>query len=59
MPNNEQIYFRTSLLNALIKKTASERPVLTDGIDIKEWTINFDDNSNLVYSMWDFGMPKL
>jgi leucine-rich repeat kinase 2 len=48
---------KTSLLNALMKKKQNqERPTLTDGIDIKEWSIKLKDNSDLVFSMWDFGM---
>ncbi len=48
---------KTSLLNALMrKKENQERPLLTDGIDIKEWSIGLPDNSQLVFSMWDFGI---
>ncbi len=54
----KKIYKRTSLLNALIKISAGDRPVLTDGIEIKEWNVKLEDNTDLVYSMWDFGRKK-
>ena len=43
------------MLNALIKsRNSNKRPQLTDGIEIKEWTIDLEDATKLVYSMWDF-----
>lgn len=37
---------KTSLLNALTNGT-NERPMLTDGIEIKDWTIDLDDKSQV------------
>lgn len=48
---------KTSLLNALRKNNHSEetRPTeVTDGINIKDWTIPLEDKTSLTYSMWDF-----
>jgi leucine-rich repeat kinase 2 len=49
---------KTSLLNSLMysseKDRSPERPQLTDGISIKDWTVRLPDESELVYSMWDF-----
>ena len=46
---------KTSLLNALINKRQSkERPKITDGIDIRDWVVDLEDQSQLTYSMWDF-----
>ena len=53
---------KTSLFNAL---TNSYRdydgyysnpyvPEVTDGIQIKQWEVNLDDNVKMTYSMWDF-----
>ena len=50
---------KTSLLNALItaqsdettRKGTHKRPPITDGIDIKEWSVELRDNTSLVYSM--------
>ena len=44
---------KTSLLHALIDKSSHhERPPITDGIDIKEWSVPLPDNTSLVYSMY-------
>ena len=57
---------KTSLLNALISfspTSGNDRPLITDGIDIKEWSVDTSQIANskqessaepLVYSMWDF-----
>ena len=50
---------KTSLLNALRKgysnsEAAFVAPQVTDGIDIKEWEVNLEDNTKLTYYMWDF-----
>ena len=46
---------KTSLLNALINKRQSkEKPKITDGIDIRDWVVDLEDQSQLTYSMWDF-----
>ena len=46
---------KTSLMNALISSSHSRKPQLTDGIDIKDWSIDLPDSSKLTYSIWDFG----
>jgi hypothetical protein len=46
---------KTSLLNSLMNKVGAQRPEITDGIDITEWSIDLEDKTKLVYSMWDFG----
>lgn len=47
---------KTSLLNSLIDSSNhSIKPTITDGIVIKDWTIELPDRTNLTYSMWDFG----
>ena len=48
---------KTSLLNALRKGYSNSEtgtPQVTDGIDIKEWEVNLEDNTKLTYYMWDF-----
>ena len=50
---------KTSLLNALMK-THNENeqvfvpPLITDGINIKEWEVGLPDKTKLTYYMWDF-----
>jgi leucine-rich repeat kinase 2 len=47
---------KTSLINSLIKSSSSsERPLITDGIEIKDWSIELEDKTNLTFSIWDFG----
>jgi GTPase SAR1 family protein len=46
---------KTSLLNAISKKSEHDSPDITDGINIKEWEINLPDKTTLTFSMWDFG----
>lgn len=46
---------KTSLMNALITSDVSNKPEITDGIDIKNWSINLSDQSRLNFSIWDFG----
>ena len=48
---------KTSLLNALRQnyEQTYEAVSVTDGINIKDWVINLEDNSKLTFSMWDFG----
>ncbi|RMZ98086.1 serine threonine- kinase pats1 [Brachionus plicatilis] len=36
---------KTSLMNALISSSRSRRPQLTDGIDIKDWSIDLPDST--------------
>ena len=48
---------KTSLVNSLIKTSNSQnldRPLITDGIDIKDWDVELPDKSRLTYSIWDF-----
>lgn len=47
---------KTSLLNSLSYTGDHESPQLTDGINIRDWSIDLPDNSQLTFSMWDFGM---
>ena len=51
---------KTSLLNALRHnyEQTYEAVSVTDGINIKDWVIDLDDNSKLTFSMWDFGKSK-
>lgn len=48
----------TSLLQALMsssKKTAgTQNAQLTDGIDIKTWTVKSEDGLDITFSAWDF-----
>jgi hypothetical protein len=46
---------KTSLLNALIRRSEHDAPDITDGINIKEWVVDLPDQTTLTYSMWDFG----
>lgn len=46
---------KTSLMNSLISSSRSRKPELTDGIDIKDWSIDLPDSTKLTYSIWDFG----
>lgn len=49
---------KTSLLQALMsssKKTAgTQNAQLTDGIDIKTWTVKSEDGLDITFSAWDF-----
>lgn len=52
---------KTSLYNSLTRYSSGQNndertiPGVTDGIQIKNWTIDLDNDSKLTYSMWDFG----
>lgn len=47
---------KTSLVNSLIEKSNHMgRPDITDGISIRDWAIKLPDQSDLTYSIWDFG----
>lgn len=48
---------KTSLVNSLVESAskAMKKPEITDGIVIKDWTIPLPDQTNLTYSIWDFG----
>ncbi len=51
---------KTSLVNSLTNKSNThQRPIITDGIDIKDWIVQLPDKSKLTYSIWDFGLIKL
>ena len=51
---------KTSLLNALMGYyDYHKNPQVTDGIDIKDWQRPLPDNTELVYSMWDFGKKNV
>jgi len=50
---------KTSLISALIDKSGASRPVITDGIEIREWSIDLPDKSQLTYSIWDFAGQSL
>ncbi|CAF0816500.1 unnamed protein product [Brachionus calyciflorus] len=45
---------KTSLMNSLISASNSNKPELTDGIDIKDWVVELPDKTKLTYSIWDF-----
>ena len=47
---------KTSLVNSLIERSNyMSRPDITDGISINDWTIKLPDQTDLIYSIWDFG----
>jgi hypothetical protein len=50
---------KTSLLNCLLSSSdvyaTHNAPDITDGINIKDWIIDLPDQTQLTYSMWDFG----
>ena len=46
---------KTSLMNALKDQYYGYQSQVTDGIDILDWVIPLADNTQLTYSMWDFG----
>ena len=52
------LLFFTSLLQALMsssKKTAgTQNAQLTDGIDIKTWTVKSENGLDITFSAWDF-----
>jgi leucine-rich repeat kinase 2 len=50
---------KTSLIHALINKNGASRPVITDGIEIREWSVDLPDKSQLTYSIWDFAGQSL
>jgi GTPase SAR1 family protein len=50
---------KTSLIHALINKKGASRPVITDGIEIREWSVDLPDKSQLTYSIWDFAGQSL
>ncbi|XP_033743245.1 uncharacterized protein LOC117329409 isoform X2 [Pecten maximus] len=49
---------KTSLLQALMsvnkKTTGTQNAQLTDGIEIKPWTVKSDEGLDITYSTWDF-----
>ncbi|XP_060065175.1 uncharacterized protein LOC132545509 [Ylistrum balloti] len=49
---------KTSLLQALMsvnkKTTGTQNAQLTDGIEIKPWTVKTDEGLDITYSTWDF-----
>lgn len=47
---------KTSLVKALVEKSnLMSRPLITDGIEIRDWNIKQPDKTDLTFSIWDFG----
>lgn len=46
---------KTSLINSMVDGYTLIRPEITDGIVIRDWNIPLPDNTELTYSIWDFG----
>ncbi len=47
---------KTSLVNSLmIRSSKHNRPQITDGIDIRDWSVDLPDETSLTFSIWDFG----